>query len=324
MGKRRSLEEQLEALTALRGDPGTPEALAELMRGLQSKSSFVAAKAAQIVAEAGRREFLADLVAAFARFMDSGVDTDKGCKAKSAIAEALDKLGCEDEALFLRGVRHVQREPVWGGSVDTAAELRAISAAALVRLNHPDVMALLADLLVDAEAAARAGAARAIAYRGGDDGAALLRLKLRIGDDEPQVVQECLLGLLQLAPRQGLELSETMLRSEQGGNADAAALALGQSRLREAFELLRRWCERTVDETTRKVALTAIVLLRHDESLAYLLELIHTVPARQAVAVIQILAMYKHDPQLARRVRDAAAGRKDRVVVEAVHAAFGA
>ena len=282
-----------------------------MRKSLQSRTSLVAAKAAEVVAELEWLELLPDLATMFAWFMDRPGDKDKGCKAKLAAVAALDRLRCDDDALFLRALRHVQREPVWGGSVDTAAELRAAGAAGLVRLNHPEALAFLADLLADSEAAARAGAARALAYRGGDDAAALLRLRLRCGEPEPGVLQEHLLALLHLQPEQGLTLAAELLEHADGAEADPIALALGQSRLPGAFDQLRAWYERSLDAEARRVALTALALLRHDEPLAFLLGLLRHAELDQAVAVAEVLWMYGHDLAMVSRVREAAHARPD-------------
>ena len=46
--------------------------------------------------------------------------------------EALARLGYDDPSVFLRGLRHIQFEPVYGGRVDTAVDLRGASAFGLV------------------------------------------------------------------------------------------------------------------------------------------------------------------------------------------------
>ena len=85
-------------------------------------------------------------------------------KLIAAIATALHRSGAYEDALFLIGMRWVQREPVWGGTVDVACELRSMCAMALLRLGHPSAATEVAELLADPEPAARAGAAHAIAY----------------------------------------------------------------------------------------------------------------------------------------------------------------
>ncbi|MDX2239271.1 MAG: hypothetical protein NW224_01195 [Leptolyngbyaceae cyanobacterium bins.302] len=108
--------------------------------------------------------FIPELVSACDRFLVNAKESDPGCRAKQAISEALYRLQYSDKAPFLKGIRHVQAEPVWGGKVDTAPTLRGTCALGLVRMNYPLVMVELRDLLADPEPEARIGAARAIAY----------------------------------------------------------------------------------------------------------------------------------------------------------------
>ncbi len=84
----------------------------------------------------GRALSLPDLLAAFRRFL-ADPSKDKGCLAKIAIAEALTRLEHEEAEIFLEGIRHMQREPVWGGTEDTAAWLRGLCAIGLAGCRHP-------------------------------------------------------------------------------------------------------------------------------------------------------------------------------------------
>jgi hypothetical protein len=149
MAKSRKLEELTAALNAIRPDPTSPEGLATLSRVIGSKYGIAVAQAAKIVGQAEIYALIPELVAAFDRFMVKPKDTDPGCRAKQAIAETLYRLEHRDEALFLKGIRHVQWEPVWGNQVDTAPKLRGTCALGLVRMNYPAVMVELADLLAD-------------------------------------------------------------------------------------------------------------------------------------------------------------------------------
>src|SRR5207253_10764017 len=105
-------------------------------------------------------------------------------------------------ALFRRGMRIVQREPVWGDPpwVDTAAELRGVCALGLAQTGDPDAVVEIAALLADPERAARANAARAIGAAGRADGIPPLRYQALTGDEDPQVTTECFGALLALAP----------------------------------------------------------------------------------------------------------------------------
>src|SRR5947209_6221058 len=133
MAKARSLESKLARLRALRGEPLTPQLLQELRLALTDASSLVVAEAAALVGAARLTDLAADLVAAFDRFLDDPVKTDKRCRAKFALAEALNQLDFSDEDFFWRGARYKQFEPAWGGEEDSAAALRVACAFALVR-----------------------------------------------------------------------------------------------------------------------------------------------------------------------------------------------
>src|SRR6516164_7820367 len=191
MAKARSLEDKLAKVRALRTASPSPQRSQELRAALADRSNFVAAEAAEIVGKAQLGELAADLVAAFDHFLEDPAETDKLCKAKIAIAEALNQLDYAEEEFFWRGARYVQMEPVWGKSVDTAAPLRVTCAFSLVRTRAHGVLPYLADLLCDPEKTAREGAAQALAYSETDSGYLLLWLKARLGDEEPEVIAEC-------------------------------------------------------------------------------------------------------------------------------------
>src|SRR5262245_52163521 len=213
MAKARGTEAKLARLKALRSDPPAPEHVEELRAALADKSNLVAAEAAEIAGERGMLEFAAELVAAFDRFMVEPEETDKLCRAKLAIVDALNKIEHDEDRVFLAGVRHVQLEPRWGGSEDTAGPLRGSSAFGLLRLNHRDILSILADLLADPDKAARISAARALGESRSAAALLLLRFKARLGDAESEVISECLAALLAIAPRDSLPLAAELLKS---------------------------------------------------------------------------------------------------------------
>src|SRR5438477_10795822 len=120
MAKPQSLDARLARLREIRKDPSSSQAQATLRAGLRGASNIVAGDAAEIVGEARLTDLIPDLVAAFEHFLDEPEKRDKQCRAKIPIIEALNKLEYDDEAFFLRGIRYVQPEPVWGGSHDSA------------------------------------------------------------------------------------------------------------------------------------------------------------------------------------------------------------
>jgi hypothetical protein len=140
MGKARGVEARLERLRTLRKESEPARLAAELAKALADSSNLVVAEAAAMIGAANLADLAPELVAAFDRLLIDPVASDKLCRGKSAIIEALNKIEYLRPEVFLRGIRHVQMEPVWGKSEDSAAHLRANSAFGLVRLQHPDVL----------------------------------------------------------------------------------------------------------------------------------------------------------------------------------------
>jgi len=309
--RRQALEDALAELARLRDEPRTPAALARLRAALGGRSSHLAAVAAEIAAAHELGELVPDLAAAFERLLVDPVRSDPACAAKAAIADALYRIGAPEVACYLRGVRHVQLEPVWGGRADTASALRGTCALALVRVNYHDALTELAELLADPEAAARRVAAQALAYSENPAAAPLLRLKALCGDADAQVLGECLLALLRVAPEASLEFVARFLDRPDAEVADAAALALGSARLAGALPLLTAWWERTFDGERRRSALLAIALLKHDDALAYLVAHVADSAPVHARAALDALAVYRHDPRLRAQVLAAVEARAD-------------
>jgi HEAT repeat protein len=213
-------------------------------------------------------------------------------------------------------------EPVFGGRVDTAADLRGASALGLARMGYPEALLEFADLLADPVPAVRISAARAIAYRGGEDGAPLLRLKALVGDEEPAVVSECLGALLRISPR-SVDFVAGFLRARGPDAAESAALALGESRLPAAFEPLRDWARDVSGTGHERVALIAMATLRREDALDHLLGIVRAGGVPSAERAIEALGLYRGDEALRRRVDQAIASREDDSLRRAVETAFG-
>ncbi len=351
-GKNDALDRELAAVRAARDDPSAPESQTILRKALSGKRNFAVAAAAEIVGEAGLRELAPLLPEAFDRFVEKGAKTDGTCRAKTAIATALQRLEWDDADFFLRGIVVVQREAVWGGNVDTAAELRGACALGLAVLHDPRAVGAIAGLLADPEWMARLHAARALGATGKSEAETLLRYKAAAGDPEPQVQTEVFLSLLELAPRDSLAFVAGFLApeppaaghlhnvvagapargshcttcgkpSEIDGDAvaDAAALALGQSRREDALAILKQWNE-TLLPSRRRVPLLAIAMQRGAPAIDYLLALVAGESIAVAVHAVAALALHRHDEALADRVRAAVATRGDEELERALHNSF--
>ena len=81
-------------------------------------------------------------------------------------------------------------------------------------------------------------------------------------------------------------------------------LALGRSRLPEAFEALKACWQRQPPATLRETTLLALAMLRLPPATDFLVELLETVPETTALAVLSALKVQAHDPKLGERLKD--------------------
>ena len=316
----RKLEEKLAALKAMERSPGAPDEAA-VRDALRSKTGILVASATRLVASRELRGLVDELPPAFLRLCEKPVERDPGCRGKIAIARALRELDAWEDEVFVRGIGLVQEEPVWGGREDSAAELRAECAMAFAHSGRTDALDVLADLLADPQRAARAAAAQALGDAGRPDASAILRYKVRIGDEEPEVIAECLGSLLALSPTASLPFVAGLLKGHDD-RAESAALALGESRLFAATPFLVTWCEEVTADLRARVGYLALALLRDEAATEYLLGRVRGEAPADAIAAGKALATFKDDARLAARLREAAAGR-ERAVVSAITAALG-
>jgi HEAT repeat protein len=257
---RQAFEKKIEGLEALRRSSDPAEIVAALRKALQDRNNYLVSKAAAIAGDLRLEELTPDLIAAFDRFFEDPVKSDPQCWAKNAIAKALKDLGCREASAFLRGIDYVQLEPVWGGSSDSAITLRGACTLALVdcRLDDLEILTHLADRLADKEKSVRVDAALAIAQFGREEGAPLLRLKLLLGDREPEVIGQCCFSLLNLAPRQALPLLQRLLNNAEEEVRTEAASALAASREPEAVEILKSFWRGKVSADVRRAILISL------------------------------------------------------------------
>jgi HEAT repeat protein len=139
----------------------------------------------------------------------------------------------------------VQLEPAWGGRADTAADLRGTCALALTNclLDDIEILTYLADSLADPEPSVRISSAIAIEQLSRPEGAVPLRLKLLIGDPEPNVLGQCFASLLSLGTAGTVAFIRRFLQSADEAMQLEAASALAQSRDPEAIEAIKEFWE---------------------------------------------------------------------------------
>ncbi|HEV2399182.1 MAG TPA: HEAT repeat domain-containing protein [Candidatus Sulfotelmatobacter sp.] len=277
MPGKREFEQQIAALDALRQAPETAR-LDPLRKALGHKNNYIAGKAADLVREFNLQQLMPDLLKAFDRFFENAEKSDPQCWAKNAISRALAAFELQDAKVFLRGMRHVQMEPVWGGRSDTAGTLRATCALALVQcrtLTEADVLAQLINLLSDKDKAVRTEVIRAIEQVGSPSAALLLRLRGTLANDEPEVLGACYSGVLRLEGKSAIPWAAGSLVAGNDAAAEAA-LAIAGSHSPEGFEVLRDQLKETSDPWFRSVLLSAIALIRQEPAMDYLIELVES------------------------------------------------
>jgi HEAT repeat protein len=302
MAPRASLEDKLAALRELRGRTLTDEQKAELRKRIGDRSNLVVAAASAIAAENALVEMSKDMESAFDRFLVNPLKDDKLCRAKVAIVQALDKLEHPDTDVFRKAARHVQFEPVWGGTEDSAPPLRAAAVVALARAEGSGSLPVLVDALADPAKDVRIAAASALGAVGSQGAGLVLRFKARVGDRDPDVLSECLGGLLAVDPAENLALVAEFLDPSDPASCEASALALGRSRLPEALDPLKSCLARCVSPELKQQILLAIAILRRPGATDYLMEIAASEEESTAIAALSALRIFKGDPRLREQI----------------------
>ncbi len=305
MAGRESLDDKLATLRSLRGQIINSETLPELRKRIGDRSNLVVAAAAAIAGENTLNDLARDLEAAFDRFMAHPLKDDKLCRAKIAIVEALNKMEHQGTEIFRKAARHIQFEPAWGPPEDSAPPLRAAALIALARIEGSSSLPLLVDALIDPSKEVRGAAAVAIGAVGTEGAGLVLRLKALIGDKDPDVLSECLGGLLAVDHEENLSFVADFLDPIDADKCEAATLALGKSRLPEALEPLRMCLNRSVSRELNQQILLAIAILRRPVAIDYLIELVATGPEPRAAASLTALRIYKDDSRIRERIEAA-------------------
>jgi hypothetical protein len=301
-----TLSEELKAGAAL--EPAQREFL---RKSLAQRNNFLVSKAAALVADAALSDLLPEVLSAFDRFFINAPKSDPQCWAKNALSKAMVKLEHRQKEPYLRGMRHHQMEPVWGGQSDTAGALRGTCAHALVDcpgISDADLLTALLEPLTDADKTVRMEAARAIAQVGGVSAALLLRLRALIGlqwhgDEEPEVLGVVCASLLSLEGASAVPLVAKALEAGDDIAAEAA-FALADSRLNEALAALLARHREGTDAWFGSVLLSAIALTRLPEAMDFLIATVAR-DAREALGAIEAIGRIGPSAELRGRLEQA-------------------
>lgn len=325
MAKGPDIRERIEAFRQ-RCDQEAPEAvLVEARTALGDRHYLLVAKAAELAGDRLIYDLEPDLIAAYRRLLEDPGKRDPGCTAKGAIARALVALDSQDADFFLAGIRYRQPEPVWGGSVDTAVDLRVSCAIGLAATSYPRALIHLVDLLHDPEPHARSGAARAIACTQPLAAEAVLRSKALAQDPEPEVTGECLAALLRVAGDEAVKFVAGFLDDPSAEVSALAALALGESHLEGALAVLRaRWDAEPFKREADRALLRAAALHRSEAALDWLTEVAGAGDRKSAEVAITELGAYRSNARVRDRLAAVIAERADPALAAHYRQAFPA
>jgi len=302
----KAFDRQLAALEELAQSPSSSGAADTLRKALANRNNYIAGKAAQMAARLGCKELVPELLMALNRFFTNAAKADPQCWAKNGIVQALVELGHRESGPYLRGLHHIQMEPVWGGEEDSAGPLRAKCALALVECRDQgddELLSHLLELLADRDQTVRAEAARAIGRVEHFASELLLRLRALLGDREPAAMGAYFSALLSLEREASFDFVARFLNGNDEV-AQEAALALGMTRDLRAFRRLQDCWEGGRSQAIAGTLLTAMALTRQPEAVNFLLRLIET-DARPANAAIEALAAARLGGEVRERVEQA-------------------
>jgi HEAT repeat protein len=290
-------------LEALRNHPD----LEQLRKALKDRNNYVVARAAAIAAELRFEQVIPDLLTTYDRLFIDAPKTDPHCLAKTAIATALRDLGHTGTPAYLRGITHVQLEPAWGGRADTAAGLRGACALALTDcpLDDVEILTYLTDTLADPDKMVRVDAARAIEQLNRPEGALLLRLKVLVGDPDPDVMGQCFSSMLSLGPYGVVAFISRFLKSASEDVQLEAASALAQCRDPEAIDVLREyWRDPLVSREVREALLINLGASPVPSAADFLLGVIAEEPIALACTALGALAASRFQREIRERLTE--------------------
>jgi HEAT repeat protein len=306
---KRKFEEQIAAIDRLI-ELSPEDCLEPLRKALANRNNFLVGRAADVARKLKLTQLAPELLVAFDRFFENPEKSDPQCWAKHAIASALAEFEHPDAKVFLRGLKHIQPEPSYGGASDSAASLRATCALALVQcrsLSDADLLRELVDLLADKDKNVRTEALRAIELVGSASSSLLLRERAVLGSDEPEILGACYSGILRLEGVGAIGWIARFLNHSDDSAAEAA-LAIAETHSPEGFEALRKCFEEASDPWFRSVLLSAIALTRQDAAVEFLFDLVRS-ESLQAEAAIEAILQSAPSDEAVKRLEKLVADR---------------
>lgn len=311
MPKANPIDVRLKRLAELANEPDSESARAELRRSLRETSNLVIAKATEIIGERELMEFIDELKALW-QPLCSEPERDRGCTAKTAIVDALARLGLDDPDFCLAGMKYVQIDPGWPSS-DTAVNVRGGCAMLLVRswkIGVNDKLIAMTELLADPERVARVHAVNAIADVGHECVIPLLRVKIQCGHENIEVTGACFSALLRLRPEESVPFVARYLRHSDEQLVCEAAAALGECGRPDAIQILIETWKRTDDDDLKESLLISLGLSRHALAVDFLISVLSSV-TKASEPALRALAPNRFYADIRQRVQTAVEATKN-------------
>jgi HEAT repeat protein len=309
----RDIERELETLKALRTAADDTRTRA-LQKALRDKVNVIVAQAATLIAQLQEAPLIPDLCTAFERLLVNPVQTDPKCWGKEAIARALKDLGHADSGIFLRGAQHTQLEPVWGGEVDTAANVRSTCALALLQctdLIRDEKLWSIMRLLTESSPSTRKDGALGMESLDGPEAALMLRIKARMGDEDPAVTGQMLESLLRVEGEAAVPFVKEFFRSPNQEVREETALALGASRIPVAVSALEQMLAERQAPVPSEIVIRGLGISRQENAARTLIEVVRTRGIREALAALEALTSYRDSSEIRNDLSAAVAARPE-------------
>lgn len=280
MPPRPSIDERLSRLREI-GRANDIETLREVApMFLGDKSNLIVAEAARLVTDFELAGLESELIQAWTRLIENAdpIKADKGCTAKAALIKALATLGYDEPELYLTAIAYQQIEPSWPKAEDTAENVRAGAAFALVRSSQMRTVEKLITFVdyLQGSHFDQINAIRAMSDTGSESAIPLLRMKLLSDEVNSEVAGACMTALLDLAPDKSIPLVARFLKSHREDILLEAAAALGSCARPTAVKCLIDAWDKTADEELRRSLVLSIGLSRDSTAIDFLMTLLET------------------------------------------------
>jgi HEAT repeat protein len=314
--RKNNFDDKLARFKALEDAPDS-QVIAELRKLLGDDNAFFIGEAAQMAKNQELRDLEKDLVDAGRRLLQGKI-TDRGCIAKRNVLNALVTFDTHAPDLYLAGLRYIQWDHSFGPPEETGGAVRGLCAHALVRIDHPSAIFEISPLLFDEQPEVRIAAAEALVATGDRTCAAILHVRFLAGENKPDALEALYRCLLAIDCKRYLPLVTKGLSDGE----EAAALALGESRLPEALAILKD-ALRTALGDLEGTILLSMGLLRTEEATAYLSELVEEAHEGRAIKAIEALGLHRHDSRMADKLAIVVKKRKSKKLATIFAEKFG-